>query len=265
MWDPLFGSPAELEGFGSALLHAEASPDSRGTVACEQPLLSWQHLGTSVSVKQGITLGDTADSVWAEALALCRYLSNEPDPELDRGPLGRTLDLGAGTGLLGLWLTKAHLVDSMILADRLSRLPALRANLALNGLVEQATPRGGQCPDYADPIVPLLAIRVAALLWGDVAAARKLAGSVDVVLASSIIYDSTQHDALLQTLLVLAAPRLILNFAHRDLVAEQSFMSRLSHEVGYSCRLAETTHPAESHTPISIWECSRMAPTAVSS
>jgi len=240
----LFSDDTDANGdFGEALRVAEADPDSRGTVGCEQKVFKWACAGTTVVVVQQTDRCDTAAVVWDEAISTAMYLDRNRQRSL-----GCTCDLGAGTGILGLWVSLAGLAATVVLADRPSWLPYLECNISLNA--ERIAMAAGT-------------IATRAITWGDTCVPRP-ALQFDTIIASSLLYDVAQHNALLKTLQGLRPKRLILSFATRDEIAEAEFIRQLG--ATFECERAVL--PAADTRPgrgaMQIWDCT-LLPVATAS
>ncbi|CAE8634564.1 unnamed protein product [Polarella glacialis] len=123
-----------------------------------------------MSLKAGHADDATGNVVWPSAHSLCAHLC--ACPELVRGK--RVLELGAGTGLVGL-VAAALGAKEVVLTDLASGLPLLRRNVERN--------KAG-C---------LIEPKVTELRWGREAAMQAVKeGTFDVVVGCEIIY---QHDA----------------------------------------------------------------------
>ena len=239
----LFADDTTSGQLGSALRSACNDLDSRGTLDAAAPVIDWAHAGISVSVEQqALIFSDTAALVWVAPMLTARWLVSEQHGSQS---LGATLDLGAGTGFLGIYVMRAGLARRMCLADRTTRLRHLRRNIDRNF---SATSVQASC-------IPTSAL---GLDWGDVDAARKLRGHFDTVLCSDCIYDPSLYAPLLATLSALAAPRLVLSFAQRHEANEASFLHRLSSDACYTPELMQ--RDSLHGTVILIYDCRRCAP-----
>jgi len=180
-------------------------------ICFEHPALA----GGGVSVEQdmlearsGSEEDATGRVVWPAAHALAAHLCAHPD--LVRGR--RVVELGAGTGLVGL-VAAALGAAEVVLTDLPSTLPLLASNARRN-----ATAGGGRA-------------RVAELRWG-----AELAGDFDgchVVIGCEIVY---QHDedtcaALVDTMWRLAGPDglVLIAYEFRDgMLADMEFFDRVN-------------------------------------
>jgi predicted nicotinamide N-methyase len=246
---PLFAvglADGDSSSFGEALQEAcdASNLDSRGTVDAAAPMITWTHNGVSVCVEQQQTLADTAALVWVDSLALARYLGG------GGVPLGRTLELGCGTGALGIWLAKAGLASCVGVADRPSRLPYARANVARNGL----TPLRDGADNAADAAD---AMRVHALAYGDLVAARRLRGAYDTCVAAALVYDRALHAPLVETLAALRPPRLILCNSAWNPDAMGDFMELLGTHFGctHVHRVPADHGLGGGGYAVDVWEC----------
>ena len=233
---PLFEDGDLADELSVALQAANDDLDSRGTLDAAAACIHWEHGGTTVSInQQANVMSDTAALVWMEALAVCKWLETHHKDQPSQAPLGRTLDLGSGTGALGIWVMRHNLCASMTLSDRPSRIPFIRDNMELNSISPpQATALG--------------------LLWGDVDAASILRGRFDTVMASSLIYDPNLHAPLIATLAAMAAPRIILGFARRHEACEESFLGLLASQ-HYRITLEQRVEEPLRGNEILIYDC----------
>ena len=206
----LFGEDAD-DTLGASLRQAERDLDSRGTVDVAAERIEWTHGGVTVLVEQQAGfLADTSASVWVGSLATARWLEHA-------GPLGACLDLGSGTGVLGLWAMRAGLATTMVLTDRPSRVRPIQRNIQLNA-----------------PHVTPSTTSAMGLSWGTVP--DGLRGRFNTVLAAELIYDHQLFGGLVATIAGLAAPRVVLSFGLRSEPDEQHFLKLLG--AHYDCRLA---------------------------
>lgn len=205
----------------SSLNTANDDLDSRGTFDAATPIILWKHAGTEVAIEQQANvLSDTAALVWMETLVACHWLAKTERVTSSVPPLGAALDLGAGTGFLGCWVSLHGLCTTMTISDRPIRMPYIRRNIDRNHLASPKTTALG-------------------LNWGDVKAARALRNKFDVIFASSLIYDPGNHEALIATLEALAAPRILLVFARRHEAHEESFLNLLRKNYETELKLRE--------------------------
>ena len=90
----------------------------------------------------------TGGRVWECAPALCTILAASPDTEFQNRLV---VELGAGTGAVGLWVAKRWPSCCVILTDIGEALPLLRHNVASNGLQDRchvvALPFGKSIPE----------------------------------------------------------------------------------------------------------------------
>ncbi|KAK3286535.1 hypothetical protein CYMTET_5913 [Cymbomonas tetramitiformis] len=134
-------------------------------------------------------------TVWDCALVLAHYLE-VLSPQHLRGK--RTIELGSGTGLVGL--VAAAMGAKVLLTDLPKLVPGLRRNVEANDLTH--------------------CTRVQALPWGE--SCEEQEPRFDLVLLADCLYDSSTTDKLVETLLSLTHPQTEVLLAHelRDTSAE---------------------------------------------
>lgn len=144
--------------------------------------------------------------LWQAALELCAHLDTHPAwAERDFRGL-RVLELGAGTGLAGMYAARRG--AQVLCTDLAAMLPVLRQNIELN-------------------FAPGSAIAAAEYCWGT--DAGRLGGPFDVVLAADCVYIEAAFEPLLASLDALVLPgrtTLLLSYQHRR-KAESAFFRRL--------------------------------------
>jgi hypothetical protein len=135
-------------------------------------------------------------------------------------------------------------------ADRPSRLPYARANVARNGL----TPLRDGADNAADAAD---AMRVHALAYGDLVAARRLRGAYDTCVAAALVYDRALHAPLVETLAALRPPRLILCNSAWNPDAMGDFMELLGTHFGctHVHRVPADHGLGGGGYAVDVWEC----------
>ena len=147
----------------------------RGPLRGEQfVVFDHQNPAVSITVEQEVKkqrLGEdsTGCVVWPSAHSMCAHLCAHPD--LVRGK--RVVELGAGTGLVGL-VCAALGASEVVLTDLSQGLELLQKNL-----------------DFNASSLGEASIRVAELRWGKEAAQKVMPNGCDVVIGCEVIY---QHD-----------------------------------------------------------------------
>eukprot|EP00740_Mantoniella_antarctica_P002614 CAMPEP_0181358566 /NCGR_PEP_ID=MMETSP1106-20121128/5584_1 /TAXON_ID=81844 /ORGANISM="Mantoniella antarctica, Strain SL-175" /LENGTH=248 /DNA_ID=CAMNT_0023471547 /DNA_START=576 /DNA_END=1322 /DNA_ORIENTATION=- len=150
----------------------------------------------------------TARWVWGAATATADWLCDR-GMEWIQGK--RVVEIGAGTGLLGLVAARLG-ASSVTLTDLPTELPLLRRNLAAN--VTSHGAGEGACADRVESTNSSADggghcdVHVEACAWGDEQALAAL-GTFDVVLCSDVLYqnDENTQGALARTMSRLSAPR----------------------------------------------------------
>ncbi|KAJ3690572.1 hypothetical protein LUZ61_019736 [Rhynchospora tenuis] len=138
---------------------------------------------TCVTIHECDDLGDpitgraiTGSWLWDSALCLSEWISEAVANKQVRISGATVLELGAGTGLPGLF-TAASGASRVVLTDVGALVPNLCANVGANGLEDL--------------------VQVMELKWGDDAS---MFGQVDVVLLSDLFYDPEEMPALAKTM-----------------------------------------------------------------
>ena len=182
---------------------------------------------------------------WGGATVLSDYLISEGAASLLLSPLERAagparalrcLELGAGTGLVGL-LASAALGAAVVSTDTADLLPLLRANQDANraalgvGTVACSELAWGSDAKSETAVTAALAALAAADGGSSVGSEENSGGGVDVLLAADVVYSVSTAHLLLSTLADLwrvspAAP-LLLSYRRRDVQAEHLFFGTL--------------------------------------
>ena len=127
--------------------------------------------GQSVRLaQQGADLACKGGVCWGAARSLCALFAAGAPSRVDLAGK-RILELGAGTGAVGLWIAMHYPTARVTLTDLAEALPLLRTNTALNGVSDR--------------------VRVVELAFGDSASGAAVldpTGPFDVVIGSDILY-----------------------------------------------------------------------------
>lgn len=144
-------------------------------------------ISASLSIRQLRSQG-LSFQLWPAAHSLVSLLDSNPQSLLPLNPNLRILELGSGTGLLGL-AAAAILRANVTLTDLPHVLPNLRFNADSNA--DTINSRGGS-------------VQVHQLQWGNCLDADALGGAeaFDAVVASDVVYYEELFDPLLETLRV---------------------------------------------------------------
>eukprot|EP00747_Dinoflagellata_sp_TGD_P194374 gnl/TRDRNA2_/TRDRNA2_61712_c0_seq2.p1 gnl/TRDRNA2_/TRDRNA2_61712_c0~~gnl/TRDRNA2_/TRDRNA2_61712_c0_seq2.p1 ORF type:complete len:438 (+),score=59.92 gnl/TRDRNA2_/TRDRNA2_61712_c0_seq2:21-1334(+) len=157
----------------------------------------------------------TGSIVWPAAAAMVRILLTQPVLPCALVAPFRVLELGAGSGLVGLVVAKRWPSASLLLTDREPALPFLAKNVAAN--FEEGIPDR---------------VRMHALPWGPAGETQCAAfGTPDVVLAADTCYRRDLTRLFLWTLCCIGAPSNFVALALRPDSAEDFASACASHGV----------------------------------
>ncbi|XP_078089375.1 EEF1A lysine methyltransferase 3-like [Mustelus asterias] len=140
---------------------------------------SGHHL--KISMFKGAYLGVSA-FIWEPGLVLCRYFENENIDFIGK----KVLELGSGTGIVGI--LAVLLGGNVTLTDRPYVLKQIEYNVLANV-----------------PLTSRHRSNICALAWGD--DQNNFSNDFDFILGSDIVYNPTQFQGLLQTLLHLCSEK----------------------------------------------------------
>lgn len=151
--------------------------------------------------------------VWDASLALIRWLAQDDDGLAGEGTRFQhwvdgkhVLELGSGTGILGLALAASSSLLSMTMTDLPEVVPLLELNVALNRVM------GGSCaaPPQGDGVCDgACEFLCAPLPWGDTDAADRVLekrGPPDTILLSDVAYFPELYRPLVRSLINLSPP-----------------------------------------------------------
>jgi predicted nicotinamide N-methyase len=187
--------------------------------------------------------GETGLVLWGAALLLTWHLEHTPSLRAKLASGASVLELGCGAGLCAA--AAALLGGAVTATDGDDEVVALAAENAAQLLADAARERT-ETPSIAHTS-PLGAVTARRLRWGDAADAAALAPPYELIIASDVIYFVEAHDALLATLVMLAAAspgcEVLLAHTWRKPDAEGAFFARLTGaEGGFAC---EDVTPAD--------------------
>ena len=133
--------------------------------------------GTQLAVEEDANRGQHGGTIWDAGLVLAHALAT---PEMNKRLRGRVVELGAGTGLVGIAAAACAPVH-VTTTDLPELVDLMRKNIARNETL------------HADA-----KLDAAELCWGDALPAGMVA---DVVLAADVMYDEGDTEKLASTLL----------------------------------------------------------------
>ena len=159
--------------------------------------------------------------VWDGAFGLLSFLLDAEARHvlnLDFSKTKRVVELGAGTGLVGIALAASNVLPKecdLVLTDLPFVLPLIEENIQVNRL-------GKVC-------------RTCALPWGDPSACAALGFKPDVIVMSDVVYDKSLYGILVETLQMLRPCRMFM--AHRNRFPEEPEFFNLMTKAGYSSEM----------------------------
>lgn len=136
---------------------------------------------TEAMIEAGTPLPPPGAFIWDAGVVLAAMLGDDPAIAGKR-----IVELGSGTGIAGLSAAAAG--AHVVLTDRSAGMALLEANIALNGLDDIAV--------------------ASELLWGSTLDANEIKshGSFDVICGSDLLYEPSNFDNLLKSLVYLSTP-----------------------------------------------------------
>ena len=155
--------------------------------------------GLSLTIHQTKGLGSTTGwLVWPVSAHFCKYIFMNSDAFRHK----RVLELGSGTGLLGLVCNVVE-ASTIILTDLKECLPICKLNLSSN----------------CDILNPNSTTVVEELVWGDCIRSNDLLqtyGSIDIIIGADIVYHQSAEvlGALVDTVIQLATPETVFMLAY---------------------------------------------------
>ncbi|KAJ2887828.1 Protein-lysine N-methyltransferase efm6 [Coemansia asiatica] len=173
----------------------------------------------------GATRCGVGSTVWDAGLVLAKYL----DRQTEEGKLDlankTVLELGAGTGIVGIALARLQPQCSVFLTDKQELLPLLQRNIMLN----DAANASAECLDWCRP---------------EHRAGRWAGNKPDLILVSDGIWASDLHRPLAETLAQLAGAntRVLIAFETRKFDEEARFVALWSERFRF-----RDIKPAEQH------------------
>jgi len=129
--------------------------------------LEFDFFGGKVLLKQDPT-ESCGGYIWRSAMVMLNYLENEKNFKRDHFKSKKVLEVGAGTGLVGIAMAKFLGCYSMI-TDQKSMIPLIQENIKVNNLTEESS-------------------IAAELFWGVTDCSSFKTPSIDYIIAADCIY-----------------------------------------------------------------------------
>ncbi|KAJ3091124.1 hypothetical protein HK102_001592 [Quaeritorhiza haematococci] len=191
-----------------------------------------------------------------------------------RGGNVRVLELGAGTGLVGLFIAKycaeALGMDELVLTDLQTALPLLRKNAELNGFhvcdwKETTGASGGECLGHGEnegtsrlsndtsSTAGNVDVFVEPLEWGNQNHAQRLQPPFDLVIGSDLVYFPHLFPPLIETLRDICdeETEVIIGYRVRQLCKEEGFF----YEFGKYFEMTVAERIVEDDKEIYVFSC----------
>ncbi|BBM98595.1 protein-lysine N-methyltransferase EEF2KMT [Marchantia polymorpha subsp. ruderalis] len=127
--------------------------------------------------------GDTGYSIWPAGLFLSEFFLYYP--ELVKGY--SCLELGSGTGICGVWLSRLSCSKLVLTDGSLSTLVNLRHNLSINGILQPSGENFHTTQDVNNPSN----VECRQLLWETATQEELDSFNAEVIIGADLIYDPT--------------------------------------------------------------------------
>ncbi|KAJ2161205.1 Protein-lysine N-methyltransferase efm6 [Coemansia sp. RSA 552] len=177
-------------------------------------------------------------TVWDAGLVLAKYLERRTAEGLDLA--GKTvLELGAGTGIVGIALARMQPQCRVVVTDKPELLPLLRRNIELSRVANARA----ECLDWTRE--------------------EPLGAAPDMVLVSDGIWDRGLHGPLASTLARVASgaqTTTLLAYETREFAAEAEFMALWSRDFRFHDIKPAQQHPVMQSEDIWLFEAHLKAP-----
>lgn len=222
------GSVCLLQGIQFAIITSKCliNKQKQKKIRAEQECVEIS-LGTRrISVEQsGIGMIGISGVVWDAGLLLSDFLFHifhSPEAQEDGcavDKLGDTLDLGCGTGIVGmaaltLGATSVVFSDAVLMPTLLDNIAATQASSSQSVFAVRHEWANGMIPELLRPKTTTTA-ETETPPW-------------DTVICSDVLYEQKSHSALMTLLQSLRFQKLILSYKRRHDVPEQQFLSELT-------------------------------------
>lgn len=232
-----------------SVLRAQSSMAWRGgTGAAQCVALQVGDVALSVAQEPGREVHDrgTGGTVWNCAFVMTKYLEKLAAKEGDAWRSLRVLELGSGTGVVGIAAALLFRPAHLRMTDLPAQLPLMEQNLqAARGAVTTAEARAA-----------LERVLVAPLDW---AAPNEAAGSFDVLLASDCIWPKVDNALFVNVLSALATPRtrVLLAYEYRSETCRQTFFAPAQQHFTFTRVPNEELHPDFRADDIELYSLTR--------
>ncbi|DAZ92552.1 TPA: hypothetical protein N0F65_012782 [Lagenidium giganteum] len=247
-WEPLlFGNRAGTKatpGLGVSFVQANAAETA--------VVLSDGH---SLALNQQLSTHGIAGVVWNCARAMIEFLQHQVGAEELRGK--RVVELGAGTGAVGLALALHAPLESLVLTDLVN----------VTALLEQNVRRAAKDHKAIDHLAGRDRLQVVTYCWGTPAATKSALLGNDVILCSDCLYEPSLYQDLLSSLIELtkSSATVFLAYKQRHPERERAFFTAASSTFSISVMAQDDQITAQEWLNDSIFICRlhRILPTTL--
>jgi predicted nicotinamide N-methyase len=190
----------------------------------------------------------TGGTVWNCAFVMAKYLEQLARQEsIDAWRSLRVLELGSGTGIVGLAAAVLFRPELMQLTDLPAQLPLIEVNLQAARNVADGESRAG-----------LDRVRIGTLDW---AAPSETPGAYDVILASDCVWPKVDNSLFVHALRSLATPRtrVLLAYEYRGESCRQTFFAPAEKLFTFTRVPDQLLHPDYRTDDIEVYSLTRIA------
>lgn len=176
----------------------------------------------------------TGGTVWNCAFVMAKYLERlAAQEDLTKWKSLRVLELGSGTGIVGLATAVLFRAQELFLTDLPAQLPLMQDNL-----------RNAYASAQGEARAALERVRIGTLDWAD-PGAQVHAGAYDVLIASDCVWPKVDNSLFVHALRCLTTPRtrVLLAYEYRGGSCRQTFFAPAEQYFSFTRISDEHLHP----------------------